>query len=292
MVAFHLKPEHAAIAQQVIAEWESVPAFTTLADKLLAEQAITACYARVGLEAPIVTWQISILAAIRYIVKKYLNGDTPTSWDFEELWGASSLGMFDRVELATADLYTRLGLLNKAEVAPLLSLTSRVNIWWALRSEAVVVGNWDRVIRDQFGRIHNLIGPAIVNLCDDSEIFAIENCYVPKHVVMEPDKITVEEIRKQTNVEARRVWIRQMGLKRFLRETKAEQIDMDGGLAGPGGAPRALIQDCYGDRWLLVTDGSTSRMYYLAVPRIAKTCQEAHQMISGLVDETVIKGEC
>jgi hypothetical protein len=43
-----------------------------------------------------------------------------------------------------------------------------------------------------------------------------------------------------------------------------------------------------GDKWLVGTDGSTDRCYYMSVPREAKTCKEAHEMIAGVSEENIL----
>lgn len=288
---FVLTEAHAEIAKTVLKEWGDLPEPTSLAGRAIAQVEIESLYTLRGFARPTVIWKSSIPEAIKYIVKKYLDGDAPHPWDYAELWGAAYFRSDDRIELATLDFYTRIGLLEEPAILPLLAIAKRVDVWWALRDEAVVVGNFARITRDSLDRASNLSGPAI-HYADGHEIFAIENCRVPKHVVTDPNQIQISEIKALTSSEVRRIWIRQMGIRRYLLETMAETVDVDGGLPGPGGAPRALLKDTFGDKWLLVTDGSTDRLYYLPVPRASATCREAHQWISGLADESCITGEC
>jgi len=55
-----------------------------------------------------------------------------------------------------------------------------------------------------------------------------------------------------------------------------------------GSMPRALMEDKQGQRWLVGTDGSTKRVYYMRAPREANTCAEAHSALAGFDENQII----
>ena len=51
---------------------------------------------------------------------------------------------------------------------------------------------------------------------------------------------------------------------------------------------RALLEDDEGVRWLVGTDGSTSRVYHMRVPSECQTCKEAHEALCGFDESTIV----
>lgn len=137
-------------------------------------------------------------------------------------------------------------------------------------------------------RLHSDASAAIVS--DVEDLYFCHGVLVPSFVVTDPDSISVEHIRTETNAEVRRIMIERMGPERYLKEAGSKLIDMDC-LKLVGSAPRALVQDSLGDKWLIGTDGSTKRVYYMPVPSEVMTCREAHNAIAGC-DETSMIAEC
>lgn len=137
--------------------------------------------------------------------------------------------------------------------------------------------------------INNEEGPAVA-FSDGIKIYAIGGHVVPERVVMAPETLTVAEIEKEDNAETKRIMIDRFGVSKYLMETGAKIIDVDA-LNLEGSSPRTLMEDNQGNRWLIGTDGSTGRVYHMAVPQEANTCTEAHSMISGF-DESNIVAEC
>ena len=84
--------------------------------------------------------------------------------------------------------------------------------------------------------------------------------------------------------------IERMGPAKYMQEAGSKLIDM-ATLTLVGSAPRALMEDAVGNLWLVGTDGSTKRVYTMSVPREAKTCAEAHRLISGLDNESRLIAE-
>ena len=135
---------------------------------------------------------------------------------------------------------------------------------------------------DDMNRPHNENGP-FCRWRDGSALYAVDGHYVPAWIVENKEKITLEEIAKETNAETRRIMIRFFGTGRYLAETNARVIDVD---TAPTGPPRVLIEDQNKDRWLIGTDSSTERTYYMPVENSATTCRQAHESIACVTDET------
>lgn len=164
-----------------------------------------------------------------------------------------------------------------------------------LHREFIIVSERPSAIRlEQVGprgwgshRLHCEDGPAL-GYRDGWGVYAWHGVRVPKHVIENPDEITVAEIKKETNEEVRRVMRERYGDGRYLMDTGAKLVDTDAeGHVRKGGAPRCLLEDDEGRRWLVGTDGSTGRTYYMEVPETVKTCREAHEARCGF-DETLI----
>lgn len=108
---------------------------------------------------------------------------------------------------------------------------------------------------------------------------------VQRAVVEQPESITIDQIKTESNAEVRRVLRERFGEGRYLMETGAKLLDSD---FGPGGgAPRALIQDNEDQRYLVGSDGSTTRTYYMRVGQTVKTCKEAHESLCGFSEQLI-----
>ncbi|MEQ8767181.1 MAG: hypothetical protein RL885_24940 [Planctomycetota bacterium] len=183
--------------------------------------------------------------------------------------------------------------------------------WWPHRQFVIVCDRPLHVHREQIAptgwgshRLHSRSEPAIV-WRDGFGMSWIDGVFVANRIVQEPWTITVDECDREANAERRRVMIQQYGpeirsvrddqydgTRQYLVDSGARSIDFDGGTQARGSAPRALVEDRRGERWLIGTDGSTRRVYVMSVPREARTCREAHQMINGGLDESLCVAEC
>lgn len=165
---------------------------------------------------------------------------------------------------------------------PILDLTRSVG-WWVPYETAVVFT--DRFSGIHFSTenpndLHRLDGPAI-EFRDGFGIYCIEGQIVPPHVVLDPKSITIEEIKKEDNAEVRRILRQQLTDEVYISRINPTVIDMDMVSTNvqdknAGAIQRALLQDDTGDRFLVGSDGSTKRVYYMYVPRNVKTCVEAY----------------
>lgn len=157
-----------------------------------------------------------------------------------------------------------------------------------MHEEFCIVSDFPEVIKhdDQY-RPHCDTGPSH-RWRDGFEIYHIHGVKVDKRIVIHPETITIDEIKSESNQEVRRIMIERMGVDKYLSETNAKILDVDmRGVSGAGA--RCLIQDSFGQQWFVGTDGSTERVYHMAVSNV-KTCKEAHEQLCGF-DEKLIKME-
>jgi hypothetical protein len=137
-------------------------------------------------------------------------------------------------------------------------------------------------------RLHNDAGAA-VRYEDGYSLYSFNGVSVTEKIIMSPEKITVEEIETEENLEVQRIMIERFGVDKYLIETGAKLIDSD--MRGiEGGGARCLVQDKKNNKWLIATDGSTERVYHMLVDQNVKTCRQAHESLSGF-SETLIKME-
>lgn len=134
--------------------------------------------------------------------------------------------------------------------------------------------------------LHNTDGPAI-KYAKGGE-YVVEGFPFEERFFTNKESITIKEIEDESNQERRRIMTSLMGIGRYLQETGAKVIQMDSVRVMTVGdddrrMPRALIQAKDGRMFLCGTDGSTSRVYYMPVPREVTSCQMAHEAIAGPV---------
>lgn len=141
---------------------------------------------------------------------------------------------------------------------------------------------------DDQGRLHSEHGPALA-YPDGTAAWALHGVVVPRHVVSQPDRITVDEIDAQDNVEVRRVMVERFGADRLVREGGAELVHEDA-------AGRLWRRPMPGNRWgeepvVMVEvvnstpepDGS-HRRYFLRVPPTTRTATAAVAWTFGIED--------
>ena len=139
---------------------------------------------------------------------------------------------------------------------------------------------------DRQNRPHCDTGP-FCRWRDGSALYSIHGVRVPAWIVERPHLITAGSIRSESNLEVRRIMIERLGPGKYLAACKAKVLDMDS-LKTDNSAPRALMEDDRGEKYLVGMDGSTVRVYHMSVPRESKTCREAHNAICGFEEERII----
>jgi len=131
--------------------------------------------------------------------------------------------------------------------------------------------------RDERGRLHSGNSVALA-YPDGWGIYAFHGVRIPEYVIMQPEKITADDVLTERNAEIARVKLERLTVPNFITQSKAQTIDHD---TDRQGYPRNLLSiDIPNDpdRYLKVvqvTCPSTKRDYMLRVPPVIKTCAEA-----------------
>ena len=121
---------------------------------------------------------------------------------------------------------------------------------------------------------------------DGSKLYCINGVRVPMWLVEKPRLLTIDKIQKQENVEVQRIMIERYGVSKYLVDIDAKLLDMDS-LTLEGSAPRCLMEDKFGNRYLVGTDGSTKRVYHMRVENV-ETCVDAHNQLCGFNEKCLI----
>ncbi len=99
---------------------------------------------------------------------------------------------------------------------------------WRFESDGIVFAS-DRpaaLAIDSQGRLHNE-GGAALDYGDGFRLFAIHGVRVEEELVLHPQRITVERIENENNVEVRRVLIALYGNARYLKDSGAALVHQD-----------------------------------------------------------------
>jgi hypothetical protein len=167
------------------------------------------------------------------------------------------------------------------DVTPLAQLNTLVSGYWLGRDPALLVRRPQELLLDTAGRLHSPAGPC-ARYGDGWTVYAWHGIGVPERVIAAPEQLTAQDWSAARNVEVRRVIQERMG-DRFVEELGARVVNA--GLRG------ALYEVDLPDdpervaRYLQVTDPSTGRAYYLRVPPMTATADEAVAWSFGLAAE-------
>jgi hypothetical protein len=277
--------------------WSTEPS-----DRPKAEAAIRALYTRLNKPAPKFVWFDSPHAAVDCIKESTGAACSLTGTD----------GCLDSYWIALFTFGAHIGCKYEADDTAHLGewadLAASTGPCWpyenyCLMSERPVIATYDE--REQ---LHNDSGPALAYK-DGNAIYAIHNVRVPELVVMRPWEMTLAGIEAEENEDVRTVmqdaWCYEetdstgrrkgAGGGRWVQETGATTVDMDVYTAYTDEETgestqiqRALLKDKRGWQYLVCSDSSTDRVYYIRVDPEAKTCREAHMSINGGIDDSKI----
>ena len=162
--------------------------------------------------------------------------------------------------------------------------------WFAPYEGVAILQDRHNTLRlDEEGRLHCDDGPAVTYPDGLLSVWAWHGVRVTQQIIEFPDSITIDQIKEQVNMEVKRVMIERFGTGRYIIESGARLVDQDV-RTSEGGSPRALFRDDSGMQYLVATDGSTKRVYWMNVSEDAKTCKEAHEGIA-MCDEDHIMME-
>lgn len=168
-------------------------------------------------------------------------------------------------------------------------------LYWVRKPRVYVEGVADR------RRLHRTDGPAVESAIEP--LYFWHGVLVPVHAITAPQTITVADIQAETDAEVRRVLRERFGptmaerpegydgTLAFLRAVGSRLVDCDGGTGAVGSAPRALVEidDPTWPRWLILTDGSTRRVYTIpANPEDATVADAMRRINGGIPDEAIL----
>ncbi len=140
---------------------------------------------------------------------------------------------------------------------------------------------WDGV------RLHSATGKA-VEYPDGWGWYVWHGLPVPEYVIMQPEKITADDVLSEQNAELARVKLERLSLPNFITQTKAQTVDHD---IDRQGYPRNLLSiDIPNDpdgviRIVQVICPSTKREYMLRVPPNLATCSQAVAWTFGMSEK-------
>jgi hypothetical protein len=111
---------------------------------------------------------------------------------------------------------------------------------------------------------------------DGSGFYAWHGTRVPGWLIEHPERITVQHIHTEQNVEVRRVMLERFGMDRFVRESAAMPVDADNcgtlyRIELPNDEPIVLVSVLNST----VEPDGTSKRYVLRVPPTMATASEA-----------------
>lgn len=266
--------------------WVKHALCTEPANRPEAERAIIRIYEIHGFKKPEFRWFLSPGDAIEAIAKE--SGRELTTSQGEEWWGQH--------EAYWCCYYTYcrdvLGVEYPKDANEQLDLWSAIakscNWWWPYEGVCFVVDRPEVLSFDDQENPHKEDGP-FLKFRNGESYYAIHGVQIFQPLIVEhPEQITVQMVDEEADLEVKRIMIERMGYKKYLHESGAKLVDMDGGLGLEGSACRSLMEDKHGFKFLVGTDGSTARVYIMNVPREAKTCVEAHSMIAGFDESRII----
>lgn len=260
------------------------------ADRPKAEAAIKRVYANAGLEEPVFYWCNNQHEALKlYHEQAKADGEDPGDQSLPSPFS----GQHEASWVAWWRFYQDvLGVEIDPKAHDWEDITMSCGWWYAFSGAVICLEKYEEIHLDAQNRLHREDGFAVKYRNDSGGEFFWHGQNVPAKVIMAPETLTVDEISKETNAEVQRIMVERYGPGKYMQDSGSQLIDADGGLGKMGSAPRALYQDKTGQKWLVGTDGSTARVYYMAVPPEVNTCQEAHQAIGGMEDETKCQFEC
>lgn len=113
------------------------------------------------------------------------------------------------------------------EVAPLegiVQLTMTTGWLYAYDDVAFYTDRPRKLYRNSRNQLHS-DDCAAIEYADGLKLFFWNGTKVPEYVIMNPEKITMEDILKERNQEVRRVKIIKYGIERFIEDGEVEEID-------------------------------------------------------------------
>lgn len=175
---------------------------------------------------------------------------------------------------------------------PYAEILQRCAFVWFYDEESILVRIPFKIHLNDDGELDREDGPAYEEV-KGKGLYFINGVPVTEQIVMHPETLTVSEIKNTENAEVRRIMRERFGDGEYLVKTGAKILHLDSvatDALAPGGKSiqRALMIDDENMKWLVGSDGSTKRVYYMRVPDSVTTCQEAYTSLSGRSDVRTI----
>jgi hypothetical protein len=196
-------------------------------------------------------------------------------------------GQHDAPWLAGFDLLGRVAPHASAvgKLAGLVRVARAAGWWWPFEKVAVVSERPAVLARDDQGRLHGEDGPAIA-YSDGLALHCWRGMPVPADLIGQLDRLTVERIHAEQNLELRRVLTERYGLDRYLRDAGATRVGADETgvlwrLPVDGDEPLVMVEVINSSP---EPDGSRRR-YWLRVPPDTRSAREAVAWTFGLAAE-------
>ena len=138
---------------------------------------------------------------------------------------------------------------------------------------------------DDRKRLHSINSPAI-EWKDGWGLYFIHGVTVPEYVVMNPEKITVQDIEKEENAEIRRVKINRYGQDKFLKDSGSIKVHEDD-------YGTLWKKDLLNDEPIIMVElinstpepDNSFKHYFIRVPPTVKTAHEAVGWTFGKTDK-------
>jgi hypothetical protein len=193
-------------------------------------------------------------------------------------------GQHDAAWLAGFDFLARMAPHASAvgKLAGLVRVARAAGWWWPFEQVAVVSERPAVLARDDQGRLHGEDGPAIA-YSDGLALHCWRGMPVPADLIGQLDRLTVERVRAEQNLELRRVLTERYGLDRYLRDSGATRVGADETgvlwrLPVDGDEPLVMVEVINSSP---EPDGSRRR-YWLRVPPTTRSAREAVAWTFGL----------
>lgn len=161
-------------------------------------------------------------------------------------------------------------------------LARSAGMWWAFERLCLIAERPCLIRVDGQQRLHSEIGPALI-YPDGWAVHCWHGVRVPRNTILSPDTITVAQIERQRNLEARRVLMERYGTERYLRDSGAHEIQRD----QFGVLYRRDFQRQEPLMMLMVTNrtpepNGSFREYFMRVPPTMNTARQAVAWTFGL----------
>ena len=141
--------------------------------------------------------------------------------------GGFGFGTHDAWRLAVCEqAFAERGEGDGAALAALSELSRQCSWWWPLRRLVVFTERPAAIVCEDSGRLHALDRPALA-YPDGWQFYVWRGTEVPADIIEGRERLTVERIEEEENVELRRAMIEVYGQERFLLDSGAHAIHED-----------------------------------------------------------------